>query len=179
MIKQKQEVKKNYKIKHYKFKKKNYTKRVLKSKRYSPYKNLKIKTKKKKIINYLYLKITSNNIFCTLTRKIIKEKKNLVFKLSSGVLKVKISRKRIKFASKVVISLILKKYLPVIKKNLLLINISVPKNVKKFVISFLSQKLLKHKRKKWLLNIEHKKCFNGCRYSKRRRLKRKRNVLRL
>jgi ribosomal protein S11 len=119
---------------------------------------------KKKIL----IAIKRNNVFCTLydisSKKILR-----VF--SAGKAKIKISRKSLKYYSKILIE----KYLFLLKKRIkkndtLFISVSGRKKLRKFTVKKL---LLIFKKNKFILEIKPKKCFNGCRPKKTRRKKRK------
>ena len=139
-----------------------------------------VKVKKIKIDNYITIRVTANNIFCTLK----KENKTLYIG-SSGIYKVHISKKILKTNIKIVIS----KFLSKIKKKITFTNffltIICAKKFKKKLLkqvlvfrkNIIKKKLkrLKHKKASLLIkiNFNPKKCFNGCRASKKIRKKRR------
>lgn len=115
----------------------------------------------------LSIRITPNNIFCTLVNT---RRKKTISVGSSGIYKVKTSKKTLRYTTKIVIGY----FLRTIKKELdakrFIINIVGPKRIRKAVI----KQLAKYFRKSSLIiNVESKKCFNGCRPAKKRRKKQK------
>ena len=122
----------------------------------------------KKINKYLILSIrlTQNNIFCTLKNS----RKKTILIGSSGKYKIKTSKNKIKFSSSIVLKSFLKEIKSKISKNKVLINISGPKKLKKKIVYQLCQTI---KNKNMFININHKKSFNGCRPKKQKRKKRK------
>jgi ribosomal protein S11 len=131
-------------------------------------KNLKIlqlknNSKKNKIKYIINIKITQNNIFCTLRHK----KKTLII-LSSGVIKVKVSKKRLKFSYRFIIDKFIRNLKKFTKNTTSLITISGPITIKKKVLIRIINKLDKSK---FFININTKKSFNGCRPKKQKRKK--------
>lgn len=111
--------------------------------------------------------IKPNNIFCTLEDLILK--KTLLL-YTSGKSKLHISKKTLRFNSKLLIKnflILLKRY---IKNDNLIVVISGPIKVRKFV---LKQTTLALKLNKLIIDVKAKKCFNGCRPKKKRRKKQK------
>jgi ribosomal protein S11 len=123
---------------------------------------------KKKRTNYkkIYIRLTQNNIFCTLRTS----KHKTIVTSSSGKYKIKTSKKKIKFSSKIILKSFLKEIKKKISKSKLLINIIAPKKLKKKIVSQLCQTL---RNKTVIININNKKSFNGCRPKKQKRKKRK------
>ena len=117
----------------------------------------------KYIIN---LKIKQNNIFCTLNN--LKNKTIAVF--SSGINKVKITKKLLRFGSKIMIPQLLYRISKKIKKKKTLFTIIAPKIIRKRLL-FTIKKIMK--KNTLLLNIQYKKCFNGCKEKKQKRKKQK------
>jgi ribosomal protein S11 len=118
-------------------------------------------------INYVInIKVTPNNIFCNLTTN--NQKKTIIL-LSGGILKLNISKKKLKFASKYVLQKFLKN-LRNLQKTFILINIKGPIKIKKNILKQLLHSL---KGYKILIDINSNKCFNGCRPKKIKRKKRK------
>ena len=119
-------------------------------------------------LNYLIsIKITPNNIFCVLKNF---NKNKTLFLLSAGILKLKITKRKLKFASR----LLIKKFLSLIylrtKKKLSLLKLSGPKKVRKIVL----KEILKYlKGSRLIIFFQEKKSFNGCKPKKQRRKKRK------
>jgi ribosomal protein S11 len=116
----------------------------------------------------LSIRVTSNNIFCTLSNL-----KNNKIKLLgyAGKYSLNISRKKLRYSFKVLLDNFFEE---IRKKNLItkkvLISIIAPLKLRKRFVKFLTPFL---KKKNVILNVEDKKCFNGCRPSKKRRKKRK------
>ena len=121
---------------------------------------------KPKIKNIINIKITPNNVFCTL----IKNKRTIVI-VSAGKYKINISKKNLKFTYKIV----LQKFLQRIQKyfnnnNFIKIIIAGPKLLRKAICK---QMLFNFKKKNIILAIKTLKCFNGCRPKKKKRKKQK------
>jgi ribosomal protein S11 len=158
-----------YKKKVAKFKKQsvNKIKTLLKNKNYITkskyFKILKLENTKQKIDFFINIKIMKNNFFCTL-----KNKEKTLILISSGKLKIKVSKRKLKAASKIII----KRFIYIIKKTIRgknsLLTISGQIKTTKQVIKQLISGLNKCK---IILNIKDKKCFNGCRPKKKRRKK--------
>lgn len=113
------------------------------------------------------IKITPNNIFCLL--KNIKKQKTILL-LSAGILKLKISKKKLKFASKIIIQNFIEKIKKRLKNKKVIITMSGPKKIRKFL---LKQLIFSLKKTKLLINAINKKIFNGCRVKKKRKKKQK------
>jgi ribosomal protein S11 len=116
--------------------------------------------------HFMNIKITPNNIFCSFRR----EKKTMLV-LSSGILKVKSTKKKLKFTSE----LIIKKFLMETKKfindgNLLIIVLTAPLNVRKEVLELIYDKV-EEKELEIIVKIDERTSFNGCRAKKKKRLK--------
>ena len=126
--------------------------------------NFLIKTKTGFIIS---IKVTSSNIFCVLKKR--KENKTILL-VSGGTLKLRVSKKKIKFLYREILNTFLKRVRIKVKDELSTIRIYAPKRFRKPIVTSIRYLL---KRKKFILNIEEKKCFNGCRPRKARRKKRK------
>lgn len=124
---------------------------------------LTIPSKLQKIV----FKITSNNIFCSLIQN-----KRTLLTTSAGKEKVNVSKKTLKFNSKVILVSFFKKIRKKIKSTTLFVNIVASLKIKQLILRLL-KKHVKFKRPSLLINIEHKKCFNGCRPKKKKRKKQK------
>jgi hypothetical protein len=134
--------------------------------------------------NKFNIVIKANNIFCTFT-KIFRNR--IIQSASSGMYKIKTTKKRIKYTYKKMLTVFINKinqrsktYLKQKNNffnmyNPLILNITAKKKLHKYII----KKFRKFgKRQNYTLTtIEAKKCFNGCRSSKKRRKKRLRNVI--
>ena len=108
------------------------------------------------------LKLTQNNIFCTL--RDIRLNKNILFK-SAGSYKLNISKKNLKFFQKIIIQNFLDEVLRKVKLDTLLIIITAPTRIKKRII-----KNLKTLAKNiiMVIKVNHLKIFNGCRPKKKK-----------
>jgi ribosomal protein S11 len=115
----------------------------------------------------LNIRITSNNVFCTL--KNIKEKK-ILFVGSSGIYKVKTSKKTLRYSTKVIVGYFLKKIKKGLNSKRFFVNIIAPIRIRKAVIKQLAKFF---KKSSLIVNAENKKCFNGCRPKKKKRKKQK------
>ena len=126
----------------------------------------KIKDKFSKKIN---IRVTANNIFCTLVD--LKSNKTLIVG-SGGKYKVKTSKKKLSYNIKIVLDLffkdILEKLLP---KEELLLNLISPLKIRKKIIRQLFTFL--RKKRNLTINIVPKKAFNGCRPPKKIRKRKK------
>lgn len=116
----------------------------------------------------LHVRINPNNIFFNL--KLIKPKIKTLAHASSGLFKVKLTKKRLSHN----LFLLLDNFLSrvrskIFRRNLIIVIIS-PKNLKFKLIKFLSQLL---KKRKLIIYVKPLKCFNGCRPPKKRRRKQK------
>jgi ribosomal protein S11 len=163
------------KIDKFKFKKKNLKAKTIKRlRKIFKYKNspnnLKLIQLKKEAKNSklkLVIRVTPNNIFCTLINV---TKKEIICNKSAGIYKIQVSKKKIKFAHKI----ILVKFLDTIKNklgnNLIIIKIIGPIKIRKSIIKCLSLNL---KQNNLILHTAPLKCFNGCRPAKKRRKKQK------
>jgi hypothetical protein len=162
---------KKYKKKFFKVKKKSFLRdTILYFKKRRNFFNPKLKKLLNSSTNYyiLSIKITPNNFFCVLKKNIVNK---TVFLISSGLLKIKVSKKKLKFSSKLILQKILKNVGSVIgAKSILLLRFSGPKNLKKRlllrVLKFFSKNRI-------ILTLKNNKSFNGCRAKKLRRKKRK------
>jgi hypothetical protein len=126
----------------------------------------------KKHFKRINIRVTSNNVFCTLID--VLRNKTLILGYA-GKYSVKTSKKTLKFSSKV----ILESFYGEIKKKLrgqqIIINIIAPKKLRKKIFWFFVNKLRKENKiiRKCIFNIQPKKAFNGCRVAKQKRKKRK------
>jgi len=149
--------------------KKNWTK--LKKFKKLPYplnpKLLKIYTEKKKFKKALIINIrlTPNNVFCTLRNNF-----KTFYICSGGKYNLRVSKKNLRFNNKLILLRFLKKIKKKIKKRFLFIHLSSPIKIRKRIIKQLTY-FCRHNKK--IIQFKHKKCFNGCRAIKSRRKKRK------
>jgi len=118
-----------------------------------------------KIIN---IKIKANNIFCTLKNL---DKKLTVYNMSAGKCKIKTSKKLLRYSIKQIVNFFFAKIRRIIlNTKSILVNITGPKRIRKVVIKLFETNL---KRRHLIININQKKCFNGCRAKKQKRKKQK------
>lgn len=149
-----------------------------------PYKQYKFLLSK----NYLSLDfvVRPNNVFALLkdvtshkqrfsnkvtkNYQIIKEKKSSDYGIKFT--KKGIKSKTLSFLKQFLQSL---RYLKIYKYGFIVVNILTPKNLRKKVLELVSKSFLskRFKNKKVILNIKHKKVYNGCMVCKKRRKKRK------
>ena len=123
----------------------------------------------KKFSKCLNIKVTSNNIFCNFKNRI--NNKTLAV-ASSGKYKIKTTRKKLRYAVKLVLRSFITDISSKFALKTLIIKIVAPIRIKKQIISFLSD-VLKHKTQKLIIKVLNKKCFNGCRPAKKKRKKQK------
>ena len=115
----------------------------------------------------IFIRVLPNNIFCTL--KDLKTEKTLIHR-SSGMYKLRTSKKNLKYNVKIMLQFFFKDIKNYFKneKNVI-IEITCGIKIRKQIIKFWKQKI---KKKNVILQINEKKCFNGCRPPKKRRKKR-------
>lgn len=131
-------------------------------------KNLYTKTPTFSLIG-LNIRCTQNNIFCTLydftNKKTIKN-------LSAGIQGIHTSKKSLKYACRQLLPIFLKKInKKKVKRNLYIVNLIVPKYLRRFVVSKIGECFFGQR---FFLFLNEKKCFNGCRPPKQRRKKHQR-----
>jgi len=120
--------------------------------------------------NYrLSIKITSNNVFCTLVN--FKDLKTIV-QLSSGKCNIACSKKLLKFSSKIVLDTFFQNSKKFLENQNIVFKFSGPLRLRRFVLNQVFYNLKNAKVSKLFFDIKPKKCFNGCRPPK---LKRKKN----
>lgn len=118
----------------------------------------------------IIIKVTQNNIFCIL--KNLRTNDTLVL-TSGGIEKVVISKKNLKFGSKIIINSFLIKIKKIIKKEKIFINVKAPLQIKKLIFNLIK---IKVKNNFLFLNSEHKKSFNGCKVKKKKRKKQRKSL---
>jgi ribosomal protein S11 len=118
------------------------------------------------LLEKLSIRITPNNVFCTL--KNLKTGKTLLVG-SSGKYKIKISKKNLRFTYKIIVGSFLKEIKRKMKKSKLLVSIIGPIRIRKALVKQIVKVL--PKKKQLIINVDAKKCFNGCRPQKKRRKK--------
>lgn len=123
----------------------------------------KLSIKKSFIIN---IKITSNNIFCCL-----KNKNKTLYLLSAGKSIIKtVSKKTLRYKSQLIIKEFFKNIKKNLYKNYFIVNIEGSKKIRSLTLRNLSTYF---KKRKIIINVNLKKCFNGCRPPKKRRKRQK------
>jgi ribosomal protein S11 len=111
------------------------------------------------------LKVTQNNVFCTLTNY---QNKKILLNTSSGKEKLNISRKTLSFGAKHILISFLRKIKKKITGCNLIISITAPLRIKVLFLRLLKS----YVRKTFIfINTNHKKCFNGCKPPKKKRKK--------
>lgn len=119
----------------------------------------------KKIKMQINIKLTPNNVFCTLRN--LSNSKTLLAR-SSGSYKLNVSKKKLKFSNKLILNLFLKEVKMHIKNVLLIVQLSGPLKLRKVIIKQLSTQL---RAKELVIKTKELKCFNGCRVKKKKRKK--------
>ena len=111
------------------------------------------------------MKVTQNNVFCTLVNC---KTKKILLNTSSGKEKLKVSRKTLVFGAKNIIISFLKKSSKRFIGSTIQVKIVGPLRIKTVFL-----RLLKNysKNSKLMINTIHKKCFNGCKVKKKKRKK--------
>ena len=128
--------------------------------------SLKKKYRGKRGINsIIHIKITPNNVFCT-----FRNFKRTLVVLTAGIVKLKVSKKSLKYITKFIIKAFVKKIKKEIRKKNTILYISGPIKIRKRIIRQIRRYL---KYRNLLINILIKKSFNGCRAKKAKRKKRK------
>jgi hypothetical protein len=118
---------------------------------------------------YIALKLKKNNIFLSL--KCLR-KNRILFRASTGKYKIKVSKKNIRFFIKPILIKFFKDIKLKINKNPIVVTVVSPLRLRKRILRLLQQKLPKNK--KTIIKFLDKKCYNGCRASKKIRKKRRR-----
>lgn len=145
-------------------------KKLLKNKPYLTNPTFQEITKKgtfKQYYKQINIRITPNNVFCTL-KNVLKNK--TLYVTSAGKCNTKTSKKVLRYSTKIITQIFFDKIRNHLKSNKFLINIIGPRKIRKSVLEQISNSL---RGKNLLINVENKKCFNGCRPSKKRRKKQK------
>jgi len=113
----------------------------------------------------LSIRLTQNNVFCTLYNT-FENKTKLIS--SAGIAKLKISKKMLKYNSKFVLLTFLEKAMLIIKNSNLCINLLCPKYLKRRILFQIKQIL---RNNIIILNVINNKAFNGCKQKKKKRKK--------
>ena len=129
--------------------------------------NTKLKENVNKINFTIKIKIIPNNVFCTFVDNIENKTKIIT---SAGKYKLNVSRKKLKFTSKIIISNFINQVKSQVKNGTILIELLAPLKQKKGVIKKL---ITSFRKNKILFKSLAVKCFNGCRPKKKKRKKQK------
>ena len=125
----------------------------------------------KKINFHITIRVTPNNVFCTL-KDVIKNKILLI--KSAGLVKLKVSKKTLKFANKLIVQNFIEQILPILQSKTeqkVILSIRGPIKIRKTIIKQFT--LLALKNILLVLQVLSLKCFNGCRPKKKKRKKQK------
>jgi hypothetical protein len=136
---------------------------------------------KNRFLKKIYIKISQNNIFFTFVDLI--NKKTLQTG-SSGTLKIKISKRKLKYFYKNLISIFFKKLKYFCANlNTTIFKIIAPIKLRKKIFKIIKKKIKIFNKKKLkenhtiIIDASPKKCFNGCRVKKK--IKKKRRLYRI
>jgi len=127
----------------------------------------KISSKEKNISYAISIRVTPNNIFCNLSNLI--EKKTILVS-SAGTYKLNVSKKKLKFISKIIVQNFLKELSIIQVDKTVLIKVIGPIKTRKFIIKQFKVLL---KRNNLIIRSNPLKCFNGCRPKKKKKKKQK------
>ena len=115
----------------------------------------------------VFIRVRPNNVFCTL--KNLNSGKILINR-SSGIYNLQISKKKLKYNIKMMLQFFFKDIEIFYKREKnILIEVTCGVKVRKQIIKFLKQKIRK---KNIVLQLNEKRCFNGCKPPKKKRKKR-------
>jgi len=132
------------------------------------------KTIKKDVIPFknfrLVVKLTSNNVFCTL---IDLNSKKTVLQLSSGKCNISCSKKLLRYSTKIVLESFLQRCEPFLAESTVTLKFSGPIRMRRFILNSSFYHLRIFKVAQIFFDIKANKCFNGCRPPKQRRKKNK------
>lgn len=121
----------------------------------------------KQYYKQINIRVTPNNVFCTL-KNVLKNK--TLYITSAGKCNTKTSKKVLRYSSKIITQFFFEKIKEHLKSNKFVVNIIGPKKIRKSILEQVSNSL---RGKNLIINVENKKCFNGCRPPKKRRKKQK------
>jgi hypothetical protein len=117
--------------------------------------------------NILNIKISSNNMFCTLNEAFTNK---TLIKCCAGKYKIKLSKKSLKFHINKILYLFFRenkfRKAQVSKKNLIVV-LTAPARIKTKIL----KQFISISKKNLIIKINSKKCFNGCKVSKKKRKK--------
>jgi len=125
----------------------------------------------KKINFHITIRVTPNNVFCTL--KDVMKNKILLIK-SAGLVKLKVSKKTLRFANKLIVQNFIEQISPLLQNKTeqkVILSIRGPIKIRKTIIKQFT--LLALKNILLVLQVLSLKCFNGCRPKKKKRKKQK------
>ena len=134
----------------------------------NPFNFFTLNSLKNKFSKKINIRITANNIFCTLID--LKTKQTLHVG-SGGKYKIKTSKKKLRYNSKIIVELFFKDINKKINSEEVLINLIAPIKIKKLVLKQLYTFFKKYTN--LTINVTPKKCFNGCRPAKKIRKRKK------
>lgn len=144
------------------------SRRIFKNKSYILSSTFQQITNSKGITNFpkkISIRITPNNVFCTLKDL----SKNTTLKVaSSGKYKIKTSKKTLRYSTKIIITSFLEEIKSELNSKKFVLNLIGPIRIRKAVLKQLSKYF---KKSSLIINVDNKKCFNGCRPPKKRRKK--------
>ena len=119
------------------------------------------------------IRITQNNIFCYVGNIVTNK---TLLKLSSGNVKINVTKKTLKYHSTRIIPYFFSLLKPKILNSTICVNFILPKTLKRKIFFLVLSKFKKVRLKKMMLFklffFKGKKCFNGCRAPKLKRKKR-------
>lgn len=141
-----------------------------------PFFNISLNTLSKKDCLKTNISLSPNNIFCSLEDIGVNK---VICQASSGKYKVKVSKKSLKYASKIVITNFfreLKQKKVIFKKPHILVLVA-PSNLRKRILLTILRLLKYVKNRRFIVYVKPKKVFNGCRVKKQIRKKQKRNAI--
>jgi ribosomal protein S11 len=121
----------------------------------------------KKFYKQINIRITPNNVFCTLKNNL---RNKTLYVASTGKCNTKTSKKILKYSSKIITQTFFEKIKEHLNSNKFIVNIIGPQKIKKSILEQVGNNL---KGKCLVVNVEPKKCFNGCRPPKKKRKKQK------
>lgn len=142
--------------------------RMLKNKRVPFNKITTFLKKTNKITSKITIKITPNNIFCT-HQNLQKKITNIVS--SAGKYKLNVSKKALKFKSKIIIGKFIKELKRKVKKNTTIFILFY--GPRRLISKIIKQFSCFTKKNKIIIKKKELKCFNGCIPKKKRKKKRK------
>jgi ribosomal protein S11 len=126
-----------------------------------------MKNVSRKFYKQINIRVTPNNVFCTLKNNL---RNKTLYITSSGKCNTKTSKKILKYSSKIVTQHFFEKIKDNLRSNKFIVNIVAPQKIKKSILELIGNNL---KNKCLIVNVDPKKCFNGCRPAKKRRKKQK------